>query len=267
MSKRKFVVQIIATVFMLLGLLNLGIFLWLLIKSPTNADLNLFFILKSALLYFVGQYLFRLREFGRKLTIVVVAVNIGWLILVFITLFMAQKDDFSFVLKSFGQPFFSSTNRSVVTVALFVQMSISIVIGIFLMSKRTQEIFNSTTNVSYKPPMQQTTFDINFSQEYAVSVSLIALSVMNARVYYQNKKTILAKNGLSFNLSGEYLEVDIESLQTNKSRISIVSKSRPTVLVDWGIWGKNAENVRLFEQIVKHLLHLVSLLEKQKNLG
>ena len=115
------------------------------------------------------------------------------------------------------------------------------------------------------PPTRQTTFDINISQEYAVSVSLFALSVMNARVYYQNKKTILAKKGSAFSLNGEYLEVDIESLQTNKSKISIVSKSKPNALVDWGT--RNAENVQLFEQIVKDLLNLVSLLEKQKNLG
>lgn len=116
-------------------------------------------------------------------------------------------------------------------------------------------------------PTQQTTFDVNISQEYAVSVSLLALSVMNARVYYQNKKTILAKTGLPLSFNGEYLAVDVESLQTNKSRISFVSKSKPTALFDLWIWGKSAENVQLFEQIVKHLLNLVSLLEKQKNLG
>ena len=37
----------------------------------------------------------------------------------------------------------------------------------------------------------QNAFDINISKEYAVAVSLFALSVMNARVYYQNKKIIL----------------------------------------------------------------------------
>jgi hypothetical protein len=83
------------------------------------------------------------------------------------------------------------------------------------------------------PPTRQSTFEVNVSDEIAISVSSIALGLMNVKVYHQNADTILAKKGSSFRSFGEFIEVHTIPTRTDKSKISVMSKSAwSTTLVD-----------------------------------
>jgi len=112
------------------------------------------------------------------------------------------------------------------------------------------------------PPTRQSTFEVKVSDKIAVSLSSMALSMMNATVDNQGAGTILAKKSFSFLSNGEFIEVHIIPIRPDQSKISIMSKSAwVTTLIDWGV---NAKNIERFEQLVRQLTNLVKLLEKQK---
>ena len=97
------------------------------------------------------------------------------------------------------------------------------------------------------PPKSERTIDVSLPLEQASALAKQVLWSIRANISPLDPKPgiILAKTGFSWRSDGEDIRVTVTSMG-GSSRVHIQSQSsRNSVLIDW---GKNAENVRRFEQ-------------------
>jgi hypothetical protein len=145
--KRKILVRVIAITFMMLALWYFGVFFWPMIVTPLHANSNLMDLIVGAFLFTAGRNLFIFKEFGRKLILVLLFIQVISFafvtVLALLTMFFPQlvQVGWVFEINVFGQIYFHSNNQYIVAASVFGCMLIEILTARFLLLKETKELF------------------------------------------------------------------------------------------------------------------------------
>jgi hypothetical protein len=138
---RKLLVKIIATFYLAQGLWDIGAFFLPMVTSPSLLSLNLFTVVVGALELWAGIYLLQLSEFGRKYTIVLLALRMAYNFFFIVWAFL--QSDFSFTINYFNRQIFESKSIYPFVFTLLAWSLIALFAIIFLGQKQTKAIFIS----------------------------------------------------------------------------------------------------------------------------
>jgi len=138
---RKNLVTALSIIYIINGVWDIGIFLSPLASLPKSIALDLAPLIGSALALYVGFYLFRFHEFGRKLAIFLLFVRMAVNSAFMVWAFAHQKEFVGSGLYFLEEQIYHLDNRYAFQIFLFAWIIIALLVIVFLSHKETKEIF------------------------------------------------------------------------------------------------------------------------------
>jgi hypothetical protein len=144
---RKTLVTALSIIYLLNGFWHIGVFLSSLIGSSKSIELDLTRLMGGVLALYVGWYLFKLEEFGRKLAIFLLWVRVGINLYFMVWLLLHQESAVSSGLYFLDKEIYRIANPDASEIFLVVWMLIALLTIVFLSQGETRRLFaTSTTN-------------------------------------------------------------------------------------------------------------------------
>ena len=141
--KRKSAVKAIAILFIALGIWYLGSFLLPFFVTDSDQNMNLSYLIYTAFLFHAGFDLYRLKESGRNLAIVLFSIRIITNLVLTIWLLSQNGEPFQVFLKFLGKPFLVTDNRFTFVMIMLSWCLIVLLMMAFLLQKKTKELFST----------------------------------------------------------------------------------------------------------------------------
>ena len=140
---RKKLVTALSILYIIGGLWDIGIFLYLLARSSNSIKLDLAPLIGGVLALYVASYLWKLDEFGRKLAVFLLYIRVAINSAFMVWAFPAQKGVGRSWLFFLDQRVYSIENPYALQIFLFVGIIVSLSVIIFLSQSETKKIFVS----------------------------------------------------------------------------------------------------------------------------
>ena len=138
---RKRMITVLSVIYIINGLWGIGVFLYPLSLSPRFIELDLAPLVGGVLALYVGFYLFKFDEFGRKLAIFLLYVRVAINSAFMVWAFSRQKEVVESGLYFLEEQIYRLDNRYAFQIFLFVWIMIALLLIVFLSQSETKKIF------------------------------------------------------------------------------------------------------------------------------
>jgi hypothetical protein len=139
---RKRLVSILSIIYIVTGVWDLGIFLSRLVSSSRSIELDLAPLIVGTLALYIGFYLFRFDEFGRKLAIFLLYIRVAINAAFMVWAASQQEEVVGSSLYFLQEQIYHIENPVAFQVFLAVWIMIAILVIVFLSHKGTKELFS-----------------------------------------------------------------------------------------------------------------------------
>ena len=138
---RKTLVTALSIIYFMNGLWHIGVFVSSLVGSSKSIELDLTRLIGGVLALYVGWYLFKLEEFGRKLAVFLLWVRVGINTYLIIWLLSHQESAVSSGLYFLDKEIYRIANPDASEIFLVVWMLIALLTIVFLSQGETRKMF------------------------------------------------------------------------------------------------------------------------------
>ena len=140
---RKKLTTALSIIYIINGLWGIGVFLYPLASTPKSIELDLAPLMSGVLALYVGFYLFKFDEFGRKLVIFLLYLRVAINSAFMVWAFSRQKEVVESGLYFLEEQIYRLDNRYAFQIFLFVWIMIALLVIVFLSQSETKKIFLS----------------------------------------------------------------------------------------------------------------------------